>query len=377
MSAASSDPYMPGSPQQAPLDRHVPYRSDYNGDFGSPTGSAFGSPPMDSQFGRSPPFRSALDAPLPPSFSSQDLPNIQKFGPNAMSVPNNGGFGPLMAPSPPTSAVGREAFNHIDSTLNEGIERLDLGSSPPDTRAEVAPRHIASSQRTIMTRDFPASLPVRERHELFRGMDRQLQPDDDNHEEDFLPDALSDLLTPQEKMRRFSRPQDEMQMAGRPPQNTLVGSPKSKVGSPTGASPSRFSGFFAEQAKRDAGAQMGSSPFGHVGSPLRNSSLPSHLSKPGDASGSSPSIGPISPPGFKERPGSVSSLSEQLRKARTPATAEPYFPNSSNAASTARSASGPAMVATRKERLVSSGPGPDRIDEEDSCFFSMEDEKTQ
>ena len=374
---AANDMHMQHGPQQTPLDRHTPYRSDFSGEYGSPPGSNFGSPPFDAQMTRSPPFRSALDAPLPPSFSSQDLPNIQKFGPNAMSVPANGGLGPFAASSPATSTVSRDTYSNLDSTLSDNIEKLDLGSSPPD-RAELAARRNGSNWRLLRNRDLPASVPARERYELFRGMGRPDSPTDDNHEEDFLPSALSDLLTPQEKMRRFSRSQDESGVPSR-----QGGSLNAKIGSPSQASPSRFSGFFAEQAKRDAGGQQpGSSPFGHVGSPLRNSSFPSHVTRsPEVGGGHSPSFGPISPPGFKERPGGVSSLSEQLRKARNPSVADPQT-NAGNAAGQTttspapRSASGPAAMA-RNQRVMSTGSGPERIDEEDPCFFSMEDEKAQ
>ena len=359
--------------QAGPVDRRAPQAFEY-GEFGSPPNSNLGSPAFDTQLGRSPPFRSALDAPLPPSFSSQDLPNIQKFGPNAMSVPAKGGLGPLTSTSPTTSLASREAFGNLDTALRD---KLDLGCSPPETRAEVAPRRIASNGRSLLHRELPSSMPVREGIELFRGMDRQPRLDDDNHEEDFVPSALSDLLTPQEKMRRFSRSQDEPGLSGKPSQGSLVGSPNSKVGSPGGASPSRFSGFFAEKAKRDAEAQLGSSPFGHVGSPLRNASFPNSITKQPEMGNGSPSFGPISPPGFKERPAGVSSLSEQLRKVRAPSVNElQVLKELPLPAQRSTSLASPTSAhAMRKERVMSTGSGHERIDEEDPCFFSMEVEK--
>lgn len=363
--------------QTAPAERALQHAQDF-GDFGSPTSSNFGSPAFEAQLGRSPPFRSALDTPLPPSFSSQDLPNIQKFGQHAMSVPAKGGLGPLTKNSPTTSVASHEAFGNLDSTLNE---KLDLGSSPPETRAGVAPRRILPNARSVLQSEFPSSMPVRDRGDILRALERRQQSEIENHEEDFVPQSLSDLLTPQEKMRRFSRSQDESQILGRPSHSSLVGSPNSKVGSPSGASPSRFSGFFAEQAKREAeaaAARTGSSPFGHVGSPLRNSAFPTSARKPADVGGSSPSFGPISPPGSKDRPSGVSSLSEQLRVARHPAAGENTV-QQHNTQPAPVSASRNGTIggsAPRRERVVSTGSGaaPDRIEEEDTCFFSMEDD---
>ena len=344
-------------------------------DFGSPPGSAFGSPAFEGQLGMSPPFRSALDAPLPPTFSSQDQPNIQKFGQHAMSVPAKGGLGPLINNSPTSSNANHESFSNLDSALNE---KLDLGSSPPETRAEVAPRRILPTGRSLRSSEFPSSMPIRDREDILRTLERRQQLEFENHEEDFLPQSLSDLLTPQEKMRRFSRSQDDPSMTGRPSHSSLVSSPNSKFGSPTGASPSRFSGFFAEQAKREAEAanpRIGSSPFGHVGSPLRNSTISANAR---DLGGHSPSFGPISPPGSKDRPGGVSRLSEQLRVARHPlpvdAVNQPPASSLSAATSTPRGF-GPGSNIVRRERVFSTGSGTasDRHEEEDSCFFSIED----
>lgn len=369
----------PQAPHTASADRSMAYPQEF-GEFGSPTNSNFSSPAFEAQLGRSPPFRTALDTPLPPSFSSQDLPNIQKFGQHAMSVPAKGGLGPLTNNSPTTSVASHEAFANLDSALNE---KLDLGSSPPnETRAEVAPRKIVPNGRSLMHSDLPSSMPVRDRGELLRALERRQQPEVENHEEDYLPQALSDLLTPQEKMRRFSRPQDEPHVTGRPSHSSLVGSPNSKVGSPSGASPSRFSGFFAERARREAeaaGTQMGSSPFGHVGSPLRNSAFSSHARKQAEMGGHSPSFGPISPPGSQDRPAGVSSLSEQLRMARNPTANEGMASQQQLSApqpiGTSR-AMGTGGMTARRERVMSTGSGvaPERIEEEDACFFSMEDD---
>ena len=364
----------------ASVDRAVLGAQDFF-EYGSPTNSNFGSPAFEAQLGRSPPFRSALDTPLPPSFSSQDSPNIQRFGQHAMSVPAKGGLGPLAKGSPTTSLVGPEAFGNLDSALNE---KLDLGASPPQARAEVAPRRIVSNGRSLLQPELPSSMPVHDQNALFSSPHGRLPAEADNHEEDFVPQTLSDLLTPQEKMRRFSRSQDEPQLLSRTSQSSLVGSPNSKVGSPSGASPSRFSGFFAERAKREAEAasgQMGSSPFGHVGSPLRNSTLSSQAQKYSEVGGHSPSFGAISPPGSRDRPAGVSSLSEQLRMVRKPAGAELAFqlspPQQSGSAQlfgTTRPSGSSTTV--RRDRVMSAGSGgtAERIDEDDSGVFSMEDE---
>jgi cleavage and polyadenylation specificity factor subunit 4 len=103
-------------------------------------------------------------------------------------------------------------------------------------------------------------------------------------EEDYVPGALAnEVLTPAEKARRGSttntiRMTDTVESG---PESLPIGA--TKFGSPMGASPSRWGPLFQRQKDDDfdAGGSARTmkhvSAFGHVGSPLRNSSLASAL----------------------------------------------------------------------------------------------------
>ncbi len=107
-------------------------------------------------------------------------------------------------------------------------------------------------------------------------------------EEDYLPDNLKELLTPAEKARRGSRAADDEVnghrgngaspgIIGASGTGTPNAEATSKFGSPLAGSPSRWGPLFQRQyeeheAKKHAAAAS-AGVFGHVGSPLRNSSL--------------------------------------------------------------------------------------------------------
>lgn len=92
-------------------------------------------------------------------------------------------------------------------------------------------------------------------------------------EEDCVPDALKDLLTDKEKARRSSIRADDVDIT--------PFSQSHKIGaSPIPGSPSaRWGGSAASWSRHDSTEdrngrpKYGASPFGHVGSPLRHSSL--------------------------------------------------------------------------------------------------------
>lgn len=366
-------------------------QSDAQPDFGSPPGSPYGSPYQDSRMPMSPAFRgfSALDAPLPGSYNSQDVPNIAKFGPNATSVPVKSGWGPLTSNTTTTSTANNQAFGSIDPLALP--EANGFGSSPPHTsRAEVQPRRIMhSDRRSLLDDPISASMPAHaqpaEHIRAFRLNAAMADHEEEEGQgEEFVPSSLSDLLTEKEKMRRFSRSAEEDHGFGDRPSRSSFGSVgDSKVGSPSHASPSRFGPFFAsQQAKKDAldsAAYHGTSPFGHVGSPLRNSSLHPNASKGRDFSGS-PSFGPISPPRSNDRREFVSSLSEQLKGMRVSSGSKGDAPeqNLQLHSATVRHSSNPVAIPNlglsgRKDRNVSNttaGPRPD----EEPCVFPMEDD---
>lgn len=213
-------------------------------------------------------------------------------------------------------------------------------------------------------------------------------------EEDLLPNSLSDLLTPQEKMRRFSRDQGENEgsFSQRTAQSRLGVSPTAsdlKFGSPSTASPSRFQSMWAKprgptyDSAFESGSLPGPSAFGHVGSPLRNSSLhpgasPSlrAISRPttGDAS---PYLS--SPPRQAPLSMSMSMISQQLQRTRLSTrdeagiTSNPVHPGINRVTSGSNIGNSNGRLGI--DRAVSSSSiNRERIEEEQG-LFSMEEEE--
>lgn len=374
----------------------IPLQFDQQGDFGSLPGSPYGSPNQDGRMPMSPAFKgfSALDAPLPGSYNSQDVPNIAKFGPNATSVPVKSGWGPLTSTSPTTSTASNQAFGNLDTLTLGGPH--GFGSSPPrNSNAEAQPRRIMhSDKRSLFADPVSASMPLHAQPPEHIRAFRLNAPMADHEEEEgqgeeFLPSSLSDLLTEKEKMRRFSRSEEDHNLNHRPSISSFGSPGESKVGSPPHASPSRFGAFFASQARKEAlepVAHPGSSPFGHVGSPLRNSTFGTTApnTKGRDFSGS-PSFGPISPPRSNDRKEFVSSLSEQLKGMRVSSQSQSKLDNpehlqipSASTRPTSDSRITPALPSASqmfRRELVASGNGiTARADDEPGCVFSMEDD---
>ena len=295
--------------------------------FSSHPGSAYGSPPTDTQ-GRLPTSPnlhplSAMDAPLPASFDSQGISHAARYGPIAKSVPSTFGL-----ESPPSSLPkNRMYMDNSAGTLQQlrisayadGQKRWVRGgqptSSPPTEPVPFARRAMHSERQSTRPKIISASLgahvPMSAASAGELGSDEEWG-DDFALEEDLVPNTLNDLLTPQERMRRFSRNGEEdspgvgrrsLSGLGTPNENLAVGSQSSKVGSPGagfGTSPSRFSHFFAaknansasiskqpsmnELAARsptstelheNASTNRPSQPSfsSNIGSPLRNASL--------------------------------------------------------------------------------------------------------
>lgn len=200
--------------------------------------------------------------------------------------------------------------------------------------------------------------------------------DGDNLPENYVPENLQDLLTPAEKARRGS-------MRG---ENDVNADILSKYGSPLASSPSRWGSLFQRQKEEEElsrSARNAASPFGHVGSPLRNSTLVQAIGG-GEAFSTSASGRQSS-----MRVGSsdaMSVLSQQLQRSRiddaTISSSPRLHPSS------ARTGAGSSNVAPigkdrPMERHVSTGSISSSvtgrfttpIDEEDPDFvFSMEED---
>ncbi|KAH7118953.1 hypothetical protein B0J11DRAFT_81378 [Dendryphion nanum] len=352
----------------------------------SHNGSNFGSPPNDS--GRLPisPVQkglSIMDVPLPASFDSQGISHMARYGPIAASVPSK--------ISPPASYQNDSAAlrNLHNSAFGDG-KSVNLGSSPPDSVGQPVGRRIMHSEKGVRRNLGMISASVGAHPPM--GHDEWDESElIGKFEEDLLPSSLNDLLTPQEKMRRFSRDQgeDSNGLSHRTSLSRLGASPTAsdtKFGSPSAvaASPSRFQSLWGKPRPQEPSTEFGSLPgasaFGHVGSPLRNSSLHPDASPSMRAVGR-PTSGEASP--FLSSPprhGSMSMLSQQMQRTRLTSRASeegglnnnPFHPGLTRVTSASSVTSSTGRLGM--DRAVSSNSvGRERIEEEQG-LFSMEEE---
>lgn len=352
--------------------------------------STYGSPPNDSRLGASPSNRglSVLDAPLPGSFDSQGISHAARHGPLASSVP------PRFGIESPPSSLPNKAFGSISkfrglhgSTFGDaaGLDGVLAGSSPPSFDEPLSfskrPLHserlysdrLARPSRTMMS----SSLGTRP--SLFQndqsGTD---ESDDDGIGEDLLPSSLHELL-PQEKLRRFSRQAEEdgnplfvsaqrrAISSGNVPQDSKIGSM-----SPHSSSPSRYNALFTSRSLSKGDLDLNNnnnnnspSAFGHVGSPLRPSTLRSsslvNAPTPPPASSDFNPYAVGSPP----RQASMSMLTQELQRTQlseySKASGPPGPPR-------------PARNSLAERGLSNSSLGRGETIEEEQAFFSMEED---
>lgn len=336
-------------------DRYNQYQnpSQLDSALNSPPTSQFGSPPSEYLFPKSPVdnIRTALNAPLPQSFDANGISHIAKYGPLGQSVPDKFGFR-----SPPSSSLSRQLGSPPDSTSNFRATNLTsnlrnaspLGISPQNVEESIGQR-IMHSQRPSKSRVISASVP---RSHLPHDWEEGL-----GTETDLLPNSLHDeVLTPQEKMRRLSRPDQDLSPRDQQGGLAIPSSGSSKVGSPpTAGSPSRFSALWAEQREKKAAETGSPNAFGHVGSPLRESWLAGHPSET--------SKGP-----------QLSGISQAMARMHLNRTESTESNGSKPTASGLRHSSAPIG---RFDRTISSpGLSSRKIDEEgEGVFFPMDDEK--
>ncbi|KAI1190354.1 hypothetical protein F5B17DRAFT_438184 [Nemania serpens] len=294
----------------------------------SHTSSGYGSPreedPTRLGLGLSPAAAAAnnglsvLDAPLPASFDSNGISNAARYpaGPWPSSVPSQ--FG-LDSPSPSLNAAkdartseALKLLHHSAFGSNDRLSSTVTGSSPPTQPLdEYFGRRQMHSSRFARPKVLSTSAP----RAIAGAIDRDWESEFPFSEEDYVPDNLKELLTPAEKARRGSRAADDEinghrgngaspSFIGISGTGTPSAEPTSKFGSPLASSPSRWGSLFQRQheeqeAKRHAvGASAG--VYGHIGSPLRQSSLSAEVMRPRIAS----------------RSGSLEGLSEQLQRTR-------------------------------------------------------------
>lgn len=394
---ASDDRFNHGLGRQGSMDNGVPtIDTQYSGPT-SPYGSPHGGDEARMGFGLSPVSAakglSVLDAPLPASFDSNGVSLAARYGPWPASVPNK--FG-IESPTPSlsnakdsrtsetlkmlhTSAFGSN--EHLSpSQLGGDVEAL-MGASPPQQPIgeEYFPRRQmhSNSTRYAKPRLLSSSAPK---------VDRDW---DDNFlflEEDYVPSELaSELLTPAEKARRGS-----VRVAADNNEQSTSGSGENsaKYGSPIGAaSPSRWGPLFQRQQEEGGSGALGkslkgASTFGHVGSPLRNSSLASGIDLVGAAgfSGANNSSRPSLAGSRTASSGTgvegLSALTQQIQRTR-------LGDDGGNSLGSSPHLHPGAARQSKLERHVSTGSmggSTSRfttpIDEEDSSFvFSMEEDE--
>jgi hypothetical protein len=433
----SDDRYGHQLGRQPSLDNGVP---TIDTTYSSNPASAYGSPRDDDThrfgMGLSPAAKglSVLDAPLPASFDSNGISHAARYGPWPASVPSK--FG-LESPSHSLNAakdsrtsetlklLHTSAFGSSDHLSELGANGSDsngmsMGRSPPVGIGSMLSRTGAgdeyfgkramhsSSLRYAKSRMFSSSAPK---------FDHDWDPEFTFEEDlDLVPDSLAnEVLTPYERARRGSntntlRGLDDVETysmsIGASPIAAPVG--LAKFGSPSAGSPSRFNSWFQRQ-KEDEPLESGNggfsaaggstsrsmkhavSAFGHVGSPLRNSSLANGLGADfmnGHSSGSSPAR-----PGSGSRSGSgagdsLSALTQQLRRTGLADDMDPHLhPNTArNGAGSKVGGPGTSVIGRERERdrglerHISSGSIGSSvtgrlsttIDEED--LFQMEEE---
>lgn len=332
---------------------------------------------------------SVLDAPLPSSFDSQGISNYKYHGHVSTSVPAKFGL-----ESPPGSIGAAK-----DSRTSEALKNLHSSAFGDDTRdrfngiqsspptEEYFGKRAMHSNRAVKSKVMSASLP--------KAVVDQDWESSFTFEEDYLPETLKDLMTPQEKARRGSRNADD---EGRPILHSGTGTPineaGSKFGSPSNASPSRWGPLFQryQQQKEDeekSSVASRTSAFGHVGSPLRNSTLhpgASPSSRPIARSSVSGDSSPYvsSPP--RQSSMSMSIISQQLQRTRLGGRAESsgndsgLHPLTASRAASSPIGSGPGRAGLIGERQISSSSigngGSGRfttpIDEEQPELFTMD-----
>ncbi|KAL1972191.1 hypothetical protein VTN31DRAFT_7410 [Thermomyces dupontii] len=367
-------------PQPQPQSEGIP---SIEAGFVSDTGSKYGSPAEESRLPTSPPVLTLRDVPLPSSFDSQGISHAARYGPVAASVPSR--FGMMDVASPPSSSsrAPTEAVRQLRDTAFGSDLRKPLGSlgssnpgsSPPAFEdAFLGPRFLHSQRMAPRSKFLSASVPRSSALDDWEGHFTM--------EEDLLPGSLhDDVLTPQERMRRLSRTEQEVSTKELPSRDLsglgLGLSTSATKASPLGSSPSRFGALFAKQRQKKEEELSN-----HVGSsPLRESSSPSlapigsRRPVPGTSGDASPSVRTTS------AAPSMSMISQGLSNLSLhPGSALENSVTSAGGTSAATATAGTTATAstTTSGSSKTAAPSPSRIDEEQSeLVFSMEEEDTK
>lgn len=314
---------------------------------------------------------------MPASFDSNGISNAARFpaAPWPSSVPSKFGL-----ESPSTSLSNAKDSRTSDtlkllhsSAFGSSDQFISTGSPPssnPFGSEEYFGKRAMHSSRYAKPKMLSSSMP---KGNVDHDWEASFAFGDDGGDvpENYIPENLQDLLTPTEKARRGSmRGENDVNIEGL------------KYGSPMASSPSRWNSLFQRQKEEEElsrSARNAASPFGHVGSPLRNSTLAQEMG--GEAFGSS---APGRPSSMRIGSDSMSVLSQQLQRSRiddaAPSSSPRLHPSS---ARTGGSNMPPIGKDRAMERHVSTGSVSSSvtgrfttpIDEEDPAFvFSMEED---
>ncbi|KAI6245687.1 hypothetical protein HI914_06191 [Erysiphe necator] len=244
-----------------------------------------------------------MDAPMPAPLDTNGVSWATRQSSISTSVPFNIGL------DPPSDSSGTREGRSTDTLKNlrnsvfgeEPRERFtDQVASPPinisdeylgvGNRLASGPttmKPISVNAKSAVDKDWVASFTF---------------------EEDYLPETLKDLMTPQEKARRGSRNADEEARYFHNGNGVSCNENSSKIGSPSNASPSRWGSLFQRQQQKEEEDRARISPFNHIGSPLRKTSLHPIAS---------PKAGPIARPNAvneSPRRSSTSIITQQLHR---------------------------------------------------------------
>lgn len=337
-------------------------------------GSQYGSPrDDDSRFGLGlSPINgkglSVLDAPLPASFDSNGISNAARFpaAPWPSSVPSK--FG-LESPTPSLSNAKDSRTSDTLKALHSsafGSEHMStpLAGSPTSSNqgngleSEYYGKRTMHSSRFARPKMLSASMPKTTTSIIDQEEwedDFAFDDNNDNVPENYVPENLQDLLTPAEKARRGSIRADDVDV------NAI------RYGSPIGSSPGRWGPVFPKKDEEELSksARGQASAFGHVGSPLRNSTLAQEMGSNGR-----PSV-------MRSGSETMSVLSQQLQRSRlddAPGSASPLL-HPSTARNPGKSGHMERHVSSGSISSSVTGRYTTPIDEENAdVMFSMDDD---
>ncbi|RKF55774.1 putative spindle poison sensitivity protein scp3 [Erysiphe neolycopersici] len=244
-----------------------------------------------------------LDAQMPNSFDT----NIISWGGMQGSVSTPAPFN--IGLDAPSDSSGTRDSRSSDTLKN--LRNSVFGDEPQERfQDQVAslPINISDDYLGVRTKQTPGPIKMKPVSVNVTSAVEQDWVASFTFEEDYLPETLKDLMTPQEKARRGSRNADDESRYFHNGNGVQCNENSSEIGSPSNSSPSRWGSLFQRQQQKEEEDRARVSPFNHIGSPLRKTSL--HPIP-------SPKAGPIARPNTTKdspRRSSTSIITQQLHR---------------------------------------------------------------